>query len=178
MRYLSVVIALAIAGCSSPATPTQPTSAGAAPAPFPDLAEMAGAYTLTIDIDDSCSTLPAAARHRVYRAVLEDRGWHFLTLRVVGGGFAEPTQIGDLFSGQLNPFHRVDPELRWNGLDLGNDAVEPIGNGRALVVAAHGPVARSASTLFGALTGDAYLAEGNTTVAHCQSRMHFLFERI
>lgn len=138
---------------------------------------MAGTYTLTIDLDDVCSAMPAAARHRVYRAVLEDRGWHYLVLHVVGGGFSEPTLIGDLFSGELSPFQRFDPQLRWNSFDIGYDVSEPLGNGRTLSVWAQGPVARSASALYGALTGGASLAQSNTTVARCQGTVHFLFER-
>lgn len=180
VRGLRLVVAgaLAVAGCSSPVTPTQPTPVAPVPARFPDLVEMAGMYTLTIDVDDSCSAIPAAARHHVYRAVLEDRGWHFLILHVVGGGFAEPTQMGDVFSGQLNPFHSVDPQLRWNVEDIGVEGkAEPLTGGRKLVMTANGPIGRSASTLYGALAGNAYIAAGNTTVAHCQGTVHFLFER-
>ena len=139
---------------------------------------MAGAYTLTLDVDEACSAIPVAARHHVYRAVLEDRGWHFLILHVVGGGFTDPTQIGDIFSGDLSPFQRVDPQLRWNIQDIGLEGkAEPLAGGRKLVISANGPIGRGASTLYGALTGNAYVVEGTTIVTHCQGTVHFLFER-
>ena len=87
---------------------------------------MAGTYALTIDLDDACSTFPPLARHRVYSATLEDRGWHFLVVGVVGGGFSEQTQIGDLFSGELSPVYKADPRLRWNTFDLGCDVKEQL----------------------------------------------------
>ena len=78
---------------------------------------MAGTYTLTLDLDDSCSVFPAPTRQRVYRVTLEDYGWHFLVVKIVGGGFSAPEPIGDLFSGDLSPFQHVDAQLRWNSSD-------------------------------------------------------------
>lgn len=57
----TVLLALAFPACATPTPPSPPVR-------FPDLKAMTGAYTLTIDLDDGCSAMPAAARHRVYRA--------------------------------------------------------------------------------------------------------------
>src|SRR5688572_5292794 len=120
-RIFPVLLGLALSACSPPAAPT-PVSAP--PDRFPDLKAMAGTYTLTIDLDESCSALPAPARHRTYDDTLEDRGWHFLVVNVAGGGFPQATEIGDLMSGQLNAFQPYDPQLRWNNSDLSCDAKE------------------------------------------------------
>jgi hypothetical protein len=177
VRRLVLMVGLATAGCSSPATPTQPTAAPP-PVRFPDLAAMAGTYHLTLDLDPSaCSAMPAAARRRVYQVTLEDRGWHFLVVNVAGGGFSEATQIGDLFSGQLNSFHHYDPELRWNGLELNGDVKEPLSDGTELAVAGHGPLARSSALLSGAVKGYAYVSRGSAVVARCEGVHRFWFER-
>ena len=174
MRWLVVVLAF-MSGCSSPSTLTQPTAV--APR-FPDLAVMAGTYTLTVDLDPgTCSAMPANARHRVYRVTLEDRGWHFLVVKVAGGGFAEATEIGDLLSGDLNSFQHYDPQLRWNGLDLSEGVKEPLSDGTELWLSGHGPIAQSSALLSGALKGYAYVSRGNTVLARCEGVHRFWFER-
>ena len=168
-----VLLALALPACSTPTTPTPP----APPARFPDLKAMTGTYTLTVDLDDSCSAMPAAARHRVYRATLEDRGWHYLVVSIVGGGFSEPTQLGDLFSGELGAVQRYDPRLKWNNFDWFCDVTEPLADGAALAVCGEGPIARSESVLSGALKGYAFISRGNAVVARCEGVHQFSFER-
>ena len=138
---------------------------------------MAGSYTLTIDLDERCAALPAAARHRVYRATLEDRGWHFLVVSIVGGGFAEVTQVGDLFSGELGAVQRYDPRLKWNSFDLSCDVSEPLGDGVDLRVCGEGPVQRDESTLSGAVTGQAFVSRGSAVAARCEGVHRFSFER-
>ena len=171
----TVLLALALPACSTPTTPTQPTAA--APDRFPDLKAMTGTYTLTVDLDQSCGAMPAVARHRVYRATLEDRGWHFLVVSIVGGGFAETTQVGDLFSGELSPLQRDDPRLRWNNFDLFCDVREPLADGGELAVCGEGPVARNESALSGAVKGYAFISRGNAVVARCEGVHQFSFER-
>jgi hypothetical protein len=176
MGRLVVLLALTMSGCSSPAsTPTQPTPAAAR---FPDLAAMAGTYTLTIDLDPArCSAMPANARHRVYRVTLEDRGWHYLVVSVAGGGFVEATQIGDLFSGDLNAFQHYDPQLRWNDFDLSEGVKEPLSDGAELWVSGYGPVAQSSALLSGAVQGYASITRGSAMVARCDGVHRFWFER-
>ena len=138
---------------------------------------MAGTYTLTIDLDESCSAMPAAARHRVYQAILEDRGWHFLVVSIAGGGFVEPRQVGDLFSGDLNPALHYDPRLKWNNFDLNCDVREPLAGGGELAVCGEGPIARSSALLSGAVKGYAYVSREGTVVARCEGVHRFWFER-
>jgi hypothetical protein len=98
-RITTLLLGLVLASC---ATPTAPTQQSAAPAVcFPDLKEMAGTYTLTIDLDESCTAMPAAARRRVYHATLEDRGWHFLVVNIDGGG-RNPSTIWGALKGCLH----------------------------------------------------------------------------
>lgn len=171
----AALIALIGSACSTQSTPTQPSAA--IPERFPDLKAMAGTYTLTIDLDENCRAFPATARHRVYQATLEDRGWHYLVVGIVGGGFAEPIQVGDLFSGELSPLQHVDPQLKWNEFDVGCHAREPLSDGSELAVCGWGPIARSATALSGAVKGHAFISRGNVTVTHCEGVHQFSFDR-
>lgn len=169
----TVLLALALPACSTPTAPTHTSP----PVRFPDLKAMTGTYTLTIDLDDGCSTMPAAARHRVYRATLEDRGWHYLVVSIVGGGFTEATELGNLFSGELGAVQRYDPRLKWNSFDLFcGDVTEPLADGSELAVCGEGPIARSESALSGALKGYAFISRGNAVVARCEGVYQFSFE--
>jgi len=175
-RILTIVLlALALPACSDPTYPSAPTQP-IPPARFPDLKEMAGTYTLTIDLDEGCSAMPAVARHRVYQARLEDRGWHYLVVSIAGGGFSEATQLGDLFSGELGAVQRYDPRLQWNSFDGGCDVREPLADGSELAVCGDGPIARNEGTLSGALKGHALIARGNAAVAWCEGVHQFSFE--
>jgi hypothetical protein len=171
----TVLLALALPACSNPTYPSAPTQT-TPPARFPDLKEMAGTYTLTIDLDEGCNAMPAAARHRVYQARLEDRGWHFLVVSIAGGGFSETTQLGDLFSGELGAVQRYDPRLKWNSFDIGCDVREPLADGGELAVCGDGPIARSEGMLSGAVKGYAFIARGNAVVARCEGVHQFSFE--
>lgn len=167
----TALLAVIVSACSTPSTPTQPS---AAPRDrFPDLKAMAGTYTLTIDLDKNCSAFPATARHRVYQATLEDRGWHYLVVGIVGGGFAEPIQVGDLFSGELSPFQGYDPQIKWNDFEVR----EPLSDGSELAVCGWGPIARSASALSGAVKGYAFISRGTAIVTRCEGVHQFSFER-
>lgn len=68
----TTLLAVTLVSCATPTAPTQ--SAVAEPVRFADLKAMAGTYTLTIDLDESCNAMPVATRHRTYQATLEDRG--------------------------------------------------------------------------------------------------------
>jgi hypothetical protein len=113
----------------------------------------------------------------VYRATLEDRGWHFILVHVVGGGFSESTQLGDLFSGELSPLYRSEPRLRWNVFDSSCDVMEPLGDSTELAICGEGPLRQTGATLFGAVTGTAVLFRGATGIGRCQGEHRFVFER-
>src|SRR5688500_9288716 len=171
----AAMLALTCVSCATPVTPTAPTAAETVR--FPDLKAMAGTYTLTVDLDESCTAMPAAARRRTYRATLDDRGWHYLVVSIAGGGFPEPTVVADLFSGQLSPLQRYDPRLKWNNFDLFCDVKEPLGGGAEFAVCGEGPVAQSELALAGAVTGYAFISRGGAVVARCEGVHHFSFER-
>jgi hypothetical protein len=150
----TVLLAVAPPACSNPPAPTPPSP----PVRFPDLKMMAGTCTLTIDLDDGCSAMPEAAGRRIYRATLEDRGWHYLVVSIVGGGFSEAPQVGDLFSGELGAVQRYDRRLQWNSFDLTCDVREPLVDGGELAVCGEGPIARSESVLSAAVKGYAFVS--------------------
>ena len=95
MKRLFIAISLSMSmwacGGGSPTTPT----AAPSPAPASPFAVVTGNYELTIEIDDKCAQIPPTLRVRRYNATLEDRGWHFLPVNVVGGGFATPVLMAD-----------------------------------------------------------------------------------
>jgi hypothetical protein len=164
-------------GCSTQSTPTAPNAPAAPTVRFSDLKTMAGTYMLTIDLDETCSSLPAVAQQRRYRAVLEDRGWHFLVVSVIGGGFPEPVQLGDLFSGELSPLRPTEPELQWNSFDLGCDVGEPLGDIGAFTVCGRGPVTKTASGLAAKLSGHAAILRTGSTGPRCMGIHRFVFTR-
>ena len=164
------------ASCSDPSTLTGSTPAGPT-VQFGDLKAMAGIYTLTIELDDSCHELPSLAWRRSYRAALEDRGWHFLVVRIDGGGFSAPIEIGDLFSGELSPLRSTQPELRWNSFDIGCDVAEPLGEFGALAVCGVGPVTRTPARLTATLTGHASVLRPGVVGGFCKGEHRFVFER-
>lgn len=175
VAVVTIMVALGVSACSSSSTPTQPTIEP--PVRFPDLKAMAGTYRLTIDLDDACSPLSSVARHRIYRAELEDRGWHFIVVGVVGGGFSEPTQLGDLFSGELNSAYKMDPRLRWNVSDSSCDVTEPLGDSTELAICGEGPLKQTGSVLSATVTGTAVLSRGGTGIGRCHGEHQFVFER-
>lgn len=175
MRLL-IILALATSACSGPSnnySPSTPTPA----VPFSDLKPLVGTYSLTIELDNRCSDFPVAARRRTYRGELEDRGWHFLLVRVLGGGYSEATQLGELFSGELTLGRSAEPQLRWNVSELGCDIAEPLEDSSRLAVCGRGPAVRSASGLDAAINGSAHLWLGSAVVAQCTGTHRFSFIR-
>jgi hypothetical protein len=172
-----VMLSGAISACSTQSTPTAPSAPVTPAVQFADLKAMVGTYTLAIELDESCVELPALARRRTYRATLEDRGWHFLVVGIAGGGFSEPTQIGDLFSGELSLQRPSEPELRWNSFDIGCDIAEPLGDVGALAVCGRGPVTRTPSGLTATVTGHASVLRTGATGPWCKGMHIFAFER-
>jgi hypothetical protein len=174
MRTVVCAFVLAIwsAACSgSGSPPTTPT----APEPYADLKALVGAYTLTIETDQRCSQFPSAARRRSYRATFEDRGWHFLLVNVAGGGFAEETMLGNLFSagfgtGQLT--------LQWNAGDVVDCRTsEPLDGGRSLALCGFGPLAQTPAGLRGTISGSAAVSVGGGAASYCSGEHLFSFER-
>jgi hypothetical protein len=70
---------------------------------------LAGTYALTIRLDDRCSSMANAVWE--YRATLSNSG-AFLSMRVVGGGYSEPTVVG-----QMYPYTDSTARFIWNFAD-------------------------------------------------------------
>ena len=67
LRIGTILMLTEAIACSTQSTPTAPSIPVAPRAQFTDLKAMAGTYTLTIDLDASCTELPTVARLRTYR---------------------------------------------------------------------------------------------------------------
>jgi hypothetical protein len=84
---VSVVIGTLPLACSgSPAAPSASIPLRAA--------DFVGDYKLTVQIDAGCVGFESR-RVWAYRAILEDRG--YVSMHVLGGAFAEPVEIGQLY---------------------------------------------------------------------------------
>jgi hypothetical protein len=122
-RRGAILVAILASACSggssAPTTPTQSPTTTAASASF------AGNYTLTVEIDEACAVVPQSERVRRYDATVDASAYVFPSdqaIRVVGGGFKEPTTMGRFFSVGNSRSVRLD----WNELDIGCDTLEPL----------------------------------------------------
>jgi hypothetical protein len=142
-RYFSRVsywlLLSALVGCTE--SPSAPSSSPPPPAsPFTNIL---GDYTLTLDLDESCASIPQPLRTRTYDVVLEDKGWHFMPIRMADGRF------GDLGGEIWPPGPDARYRFEWNNFDVGGcDYPEPTGIG-PLYLCGVGTVTRSESTLSG-----------------------------
>ena len=57
---------------------------------------LAGNYTLVVRVDDHCSQI--AHREWVYQATLAGGSGNFLPVNVIGGGYTEMTNVGQLYT--------------------------------------------------------------------------------
>ena len=177
-RVLIALVALALGACSQPLTPSAPPAGTVPPARFADLQPMVGRFILTIALDGNCSAFPPLAQVRSYRATLEDRGWHYLVVSVLGGGFAEPVQIGDLMTGELSLRIPTEPQLRWNQFEGDVDGREPLGDAGTLSLSGSGPALRTPSGFLATVTGTAFLTRDGRVSARCVGEHRFVFDSI
>ena len=173
MKRLVIAMSLSMSmwacGGGRPTTPT----AAPSPAPASPFAVVTGNYELTIEIDDKCAQIPPTLRVRRYNATLEDRGWHFLPVNVVGGGFATPVLMADLWPPSPDGRWR----LAWNSFDVGGcDYPEPLPESTELYVCADGAVTLSDSMLSGAMPGSAFV-KGSGSEVRCTGSHRFTFVR-
>jgi hypothetical protein len=107
LKKLGATLGIWAVGCSGPARPTPVVAKPPASSvihPQPALEVLAGSYTLTLNVSDQCTEIPAAVRSRTYQATLDQTPYPmpfrlpypYLPIRIVGGGFAKPTGTGDL----------------------------------------------------------------------------------
>jgi hypothetical protein len=148
-------------GCTS--SPTAPSpQPQAAPSPF---ATVTGSYRLTIEVDAKCTAIPSPLRVRTFDVALEDKGWHFVQVRIVDDGFG-------FLGGELSP-PGADARYRfeWNNFDIGGcDYPEPTG-GVPLYLCGAGSVILSGSMLSGEIVGSAWV-DGSPAAARCFDASH------
>jgi hypothetical protein len=167
---LGVVLVVApLVACSR--SPSAPAPAASQSSPFTDLAK--GYYTLTVDLDDACTTLPASLRSRRYDVLIEDPGWHFLLVRIVGNGFSSSPIIGDLWVRDESRNFRWPTLLRWNELD-GESHPEVLGDSRRFYISGNGEMTVTKSTISGDIVGTALLRDGGSEI-RCSGSHRFTF---
>src|SRR5262245_15632889 len=154
-------------------SPAMPSAAAPPPSPFATLAR--GYYTLTVDIDDSCNAFPTSLKQRRYDVVIEDPGWHFLLVRVVGSGFSMSPTIGELWVRDDPRGFRWPTRLRWNEFE---DEAYPeiLPDSRQLLLSADGEMAIAESIISGTLAGTAVI-RGSGSNVRCSGAHRFTFVR-
>jgi hypothetical protein len=163
-RRGAILVAILASACgggsSAPTTPTQ------SPTTIAPSASFAGSYTLTVEIDEACAVVPQSERVRRYDATVDASAYAFPSdqaIRVVGGGFKEPTTMGRFFSLGNSRFVRLD----WNEFDIGCDTLEPLRDSRELAICGSGAATASDSTISAVIAGNAaVMGSGYCTGSH------------
>ncbi len=135
---VSAVISTSLLGCAGP--PTAPSLSA------PMRAAFAGDYTLTVQIDEGCVEFESR-RVWVYRAILEDLG--YLSVRVLGGAFTEPTAVGQLYVFDNSQFRFL--------LNIHDELFDRIPASQELLIYAAGDATGTASSISGVVRGTASL---------------------
>jgi hypothetical protein len=94
MRRTSAFLVLAL--CCAPACGSDVAPSLPPPTRESFATSLAGTYTLTIRLDDRCSSLAKAVWK--YRAVLSNGGGGYLSVQVLGDGYSEPTVVGQIYT--------------------------------------------------------------------------------
>ena len=153
------VMLTAMLGCTT--SPAAPTSLGP-----PSAAKFAGDYALTIQIDEKCVEFPDSLKIWTYRAVLEDQG--YISIRVVGGAFTEPTVVGQFYLQDESRFRFV--------LNFNYDELDHYPKSPELLLYGSGEAIASESTISGAILGSASLT-GRFAGIGCAGPHRFIFAR-
>jgi hypothetical protein len=132
----------ALVGCGDP-----PTAPSLPPPPASPFANIAGDYTLTLEIDASCSSIPLPLRTRAYDVVLEDKGWHFMPIRMVDERF------GHLGGEIWPPASDLRYRFEWNNFDVGGCDYPEVSGSTELYVCGDGFGSLSGSTISGVING-------------------------
>ncbi len=167
---IGVVLLPTLLACSR--SPTAPPPAPSKPSQFADVAR--GSYALTVDIDESCAGFPTALRQRRYDVVVEDPGWHFLLVRVLGNGFSMAPVIGELWVRDESRGFRWPTRLRWNESD--ESYPETLTDARQLHLSGSGEMAIAESSISGTLEGTA-VVRGSGAEIRCSGSHRFSFIR-
>jgi hypothetical protein len=158
-------------GCSSSPVAPSPPPAGS---PFAKtFAPLVGYHGLTIEIDERCAAFPPSLRVRHYDTVVENPGYHYLHVRVVGGGFSEPVIIAELWVGTEQI--RWPSHLKWNQFE---DATYPerLTGSTQLYLSGSGEATVAESTISGLIHGTASI-KGSVPEVSCTGSHRFTFVR-
>jgi hypothetical protein len=182
LKKLGAALAASVlaAACDGPTRPTPTPAVSNLPPPpafnpGPALEALAGSYTLTLTISDHCTEIPDAARLRTYQAALQSTPFRYLSIRVVGGGFSQPTGTGDVW-----PYGEGRVQISWNNFDIGgcDGWPEPLAGGSSLMVCGEGLAVTDASTISGAIVGQVWIDEDGTRRGLCNASHPFTFTRL
>jgi hypothetical protein len=168
-------LSVACDGLARPAVAPAPTPNPAPPPPANPAQALAGSYTLTIDIAESCAELPEAARRRTYSATLDQTPYGYFTIRVVGGGYDAPTVTGD-----MKGYSAGHVSFDWNSFDIGgcDGRPESLPDGRTLMICGSGVGVSDEKGIAATLSGEVSItdADGKRQQA-CAGRHPFTFRR-
>jgi hypothetical protein len=158
VRVVSCVMLTALPACTT--SPTAPS-----PSALPPAATFAGDYALTLQIDEKCVEFPEYLRVWEYSATLEDHG--YISIRVLGRAFTEPTVVGQLYIHD-NPRFRFVLNFNYDELDHYPKSPE-------LVLYGAGDASDTGSSISGAISGTASLTGG--VRVGCAGSHRFMFVR-
>lgn len=143
------------------------------PTPVPDTGILAGLYALSIEFSPACSTVPELSAPRRYQVTLEP-STQVLGITIAGGGYAEPTAIGDLWPSLDG---RV-ALLRWNTSEFPCDgSPEPLANGRALSICGQGGANINDRSVLADMEADVFIDAGGERLKVCGGTHRFTFTR-
>ena len=170
---VTCVLAVACDGPTRPGLPPAPNPAQ--PPPVTNQPSgLAGAYSLTIDIPESCAELPEAARRRTYDAKLDPSPYAYLSIRIVGEGYAVPTVTGDMWGAGVD---RVSVD--WNNFDIeGCDGrPESLPDGRTLMICGSGVGLVDGTTIAVSLAGQVFIETEGKRQLICSGTYPLTFRR-
>ena len=165
---------VATGGCDSP---TRPAPIARPPYVTPEVpqgpSDLTGSYTLTIEIPDACDALPVRERLRQYVATVAKTPYSYFTVHIVGGGYAEPTVVGDIRYVVANP-----AILDWNNFDIGgcDGWLESLPGGDTLMICGNGLAVVDDTSIVANMSASATIESGGRR-ATCSHPFLFTFVR-
>jgi hypothetical protein len=164
----------AIGACDSPTRPTPVARPPfVPPAVTPGPANLAGSYALTIDIPDACDAVPAGQRRRQYAATLATTAYAYLSVYLVGGGYADRTVVGDIWYSGQSP-----ATIDWNNFDIGgcDGWLEDLPGGDTLMICGNGPAVVDEHSIVATMSASAIVDSGGRRTS-CSHDFLFTFLR-
>ncbi len=167
------LVAIVCGACGGrPPSPESPTAVSPSPAPPPPSVgnDLAGVYTLTIEADPTCVSLPPAIRKRSYTATLSTTPYSFLGVSIEGGGFDHQVVSGTLYE---------TSRLEWNNFDIGgcDGQKEPLGSSSTLTICGTGFANIDGPTISVLVVGKIWVEDNGQPTSYCAGKHQFRFQR-